>query len=188
MAILADDTELSRAKDESGERLVVAFVRGVHGLRGAVKVEVLTDVAAERFEPGHVLFREGDNRPLTIVEAAPDGPGWRLRFAEIADRDGADALRNTYLEAEVTARTTDGSPHFYWHEVVGVTVRDLDGRVLGAVSDVYRVGENEVFVVEGGPGGSFDLPAVATFIPVFDPLGEGIVVDAAALDLHEDPA
>ncbi len=41
--------------------------------------------------------------PLTITsaEAIADGPGWRLRFREIASRDAADTLRGAYLEAEV---------------------------------------------------------------------------------------
>ena len=52
-------------------RLVVARVRGLHGLRGLVRVEVLTDRPAERFRPGAVLHPEGSARPLTIASAAP---------------------------------------------------------------------------------------------------------------------
>ena len=37
-------------------------------------------------------------------------------------------------------------------------VRGVDGAELGTVQDIYRVGETEVFVVGGGPVGSFDLP------------------------------
>ena len=64
------------------QRLVVALVRGVHGLRGAVRVEVLTDRPEERFRPGIVLHREGSDAALTIASAEPvaDGPGWRVRF------------------------------------------------------------------------------------------------------------
>ncbi len=44
--------------------------------------------------------------------------------------------------------------------------------------------ENEVFVVGGGPYGSFDLPAVRAFIRIFAPRRGEIVVDAEALDLQ----
>ena len=82
---------------------MVALVRGVHGLNGAVRAEVLTDRPEDRFVVGHVLYREGDGRPLTIAsaEAVADGPGWRLRFREVSTRDGADGLRGAYLEASV---------------------------------------------------------------------------------------
>ena len=51
---------------------MVALVRGVHGLRGAVRVEVLTDRPEERFIPGAVLHREGSDAPLTIAAAEAD--------------------------------------------------------------------------------------------------------------------
>jgi 16S rRNA processing protein RimM len=168
------------------ERLVVALVRGVHGLRGAVRVEVLTDRPEDRFVPGAVLYREGDQRPLTLAgaEAVADGPGWRLRFREITSRDGADTLRGAYLEAAVRPEEDLARGAYYWHEVIGVTVRGIDGADLGTVQDVYRVAENEVFIVSGGPFGSFDLPVVRAFIRILAPRRGEIVVDAAALDLR----
>ncbi len=165
---------------------MVALVRGVHGLRGAVRVEVLTDHPETRFVPGTVLHREGSDDPLTIAaaEAVADGPGWRLRFREIASRDAADRLRATYLQAAVLPELELGRGEYYWHEVMGVTVRGVDGTDLGTVRDVYRIGENEVFSVDGGPVGPFDLPAVRAFIRVFAPRRGEIVVDAASLDLR----
>ena len=82
---------------------MVALVRGVHGLNGAVRAEVLTDRPQDRFVVGGVLFREGDARPLTIAAAEEivDGPGWRLRFREVTSRDAADTLRGAYLESVV---------------------------------------------------------------------------------------
>jgi 16S rRNA processing protein RimM len=169
-----------------GQRLVVALVRGVHGLRGAVRIEVLTDRPDDRFRPGVVLHREGSDDALTIAAAEPvaDGPGWRVRFREVTSRDAADALRGAYLEAIVHPIGELTRGEVYWHEVVGVTVRGLDGVELGTVSDVYRVAENEVYVVTGGPWGAFDLPAVRAFIRIFAPRRGEIVIDPDALDLH----
>jgi 16S rRNA processing protein RimM len=169
------------------ERLVVALVRGVHGLRGAVRVEVLTDRPEERFRPGAVLYREGREQPLTIVaaDAIPDGPGWRIRFVEVPDRTAADALRGAYLEADADAAAALPRGSYFWHEVIGATVRDLHDRELGVVADVYRAGDAEVFVVRGGPYGEFDIPAVRAFIRIFAPKRGEIVVDADALGLDE---
>jgi 16S rRNA processing protein RimM len=166
----------------------VGLVRGVHGLRGAVRVEVLTDRPEERFRVGTVLHREGSEAPLTIAVAEPvaDGPGWRLQFQELPDRNAAETLRNVYLESAV-AGTGLGRGEFYWHEVIGVPVTDVSGRALGTVRDVYRVAGAEVFVVKGGPVGEFDLPAVRAFIRVFAPRRGEIVVDADALDLELPP-
>jgi 16S rRNA processing protein RimM len=169
------------------DRLVVALVRGVHGLQGALRVEVLTDRPEERFKPGAVLYREGREQPLTVVaaDAIPDGPGWRIRFAEVPDRTAADALRGAYLEADAGPAAALPRGSYFWHEVIGVTVRDLHDRELGVVEDVYRAGDAEVFVVRGGPYGEFDVPAVRAFIRIFAPKRGEIVVDAEALALDE---
>ena len=165
---------------------MVALVRGVHGLNGAVRAEVLTDRPEDRFVVGHVLFREGDDRPLTIAsaEAVADGPGWRLRFREVATRDGADGLRGAYLEASVRPDEDLARGAYYWHEVIGCAVRGVDGAELGTVKDIYRVGETEVFAVIGGSVADFDLPAVRAFIRIFAPRRGEIVVDAESLDLQ----
>ena len=72
----------------------------------------------------------------------------------------------------------------YWHEVIGVPVRGIDDTELGVVQDIYRVAENEVYIVGGGAFGTFDLPAVRAFIRIFAPRRGEIVVDAEALDLR----
>jgi len=167
----------------------VGQVRGLHGLRGTVRLEVLTDRPEDRFRPGLVLHREGNPAPLTIAEAAPvsDGPGWRVRFSEIRDRASAERLRDAYLEAEVD-RAADLEPGAaYWHEVIGTEVRGRDGRVLGTVADVYRIATAEVLVVRGGPVGEFDLPVVRDIVVEFSPQQGSIVVDEGVLDLDSAP-
>lgn len=165
---------------------MVALVRGVHGLRGAVRVEELSDRPEARFVPGAVLYREGSDERLTIAsaEAVADGPGWRIRFREIDSRELADTLRGAYLEAELVPETELKRGEVYWHETIGVTVRGVDGMELGTVRDVYRVAETEVFIVSGGPFGEFDVPAVRAFVRIFAPRRGEIVVDASALDLQ----
>jgi hypothetical protein len=92
-------------------------------------------------------------------------------------------LRGVYLEADVPPGDEPPRGAAYWHEVVGTPVRGLDGEELGAVADIYRVAENDVYVVRGGPRGEFDVPAVRDFIRIFAPRRGEIVVDAAALEL-----
>jgi len=166
-------------------RLVVAQVRGLHGLQGAVRVEVLTDRPEARFANGQVLRVEGGSRSLTIVAAQPveDGPGWRLQFREVPSRQAAEDLREAYLEVEVDRDADLDAGAAYWHEVIGSTVRDSTGAELGKVADVYRAGESEVYVVRGGPAGEFDVPAVRDVITTFAPERGELVVDEKVLDL-----
>jgi hypothetical protein len=112
-----------------------------------------------------------------------DGPGWRLRFREITTREAADALRGAYLEWVAGPDAELGRGEYFWHEVIGAHVQSVDGTELGTVRDVYRSGGAEVFLVDGGPYGEFDVPAVRAFVRVFAPRRGEIVVDVDALDL-----
>ena len=146
---------------------------------------MLTDQPEARFAAGRVLHVESDSRPLTIVAAQPveDGPGWRVRFREVPDRAAAERLREQYLEVAVDRSTDLAHGAAYWHDVIGSTVKDSSGAVLGTVADVYRAGETEVYVVGGGPVGEFDLPAVRDIITTFAPERGELIVDESVLDL-----
>lgn len=164
-------------------RLVVGLVRGFHGLRGHVRVEVLSD-APDRFEPGSLLYPEGSDQPLTIADVRQDRPpGILVRFAEVHDRDAAEWLRDTYLEAEVAPGSLPEGEH-YWHDIIGCRVSTLDGRALGEVVDIFRVGEAEVYTVRGDDG-ELMVPAVSAIVRELAPAEKRIVIDGAALGLDE---
>ena len=162
--------------------MVVGLVRGIQGLRGAVRVEVLTD-NPNRFDVGNIVFREGSTSPLTITSSHRDGPGLLVRFAEVRDRQAADALRDAYLEAAADAPLDDQA--YYWHDIIGCSVSTTTGIELGQVTDVFRVGESEVYVVRG-PRGETLVPAVASIVKELVPAEKRMVIDPDALGLIDD--
>jgi 16S rRNA processing protein RimM len=162
------------------ERLTVGLVRGLHGLRGAVRVEVLSDDPA-RFEVGSMLHPDGDEAPLTVAWSQADGPGILVRFRERPTRESVEDLRDRYLEAAVTESLPDD--HVYWHELDDVPVVTTAGEELGRVADVFRAGGAEVLVVRGGPRGEVLVPVIGAVVAEFSPRDGRIVVDADALDL-----
>jgi 16S rRNA processing protein RimM len=164
---------------------VVALVRGVHGLRGDVRIEILTDLPELRYAAGAILHREGSDEPLTVAWSSPiaDGPGWRIRFEEVRSRGEAEELKGVYLEAVVGPEAEPARGSYFWHEIIGTPVTGIDGAALGTVHEVYRSGGAEVFVVSGGDYGEFDVPAVRDFVRVLAPRRGEIVIDAEALDL-----
>ncbi len=173
--------------DASPTRLTVALVRGLRGLRGHVRVELLTDRPEDRFLVGARLMVEGTPRVLTIDEAAAvaDGPGWWLHFREIPSREAADALRDAYLEIELPVEPRQPGQWFY-HELEGIAVRSTDGEELGTITDIYRAGGAEVFVVRG-PRGEIDVPGVKGIVTELAPDRGEMLVDMAVLDLDARP-
>jgi 16S rRNA processing protein RimM len=163
------------------DRLVVGLVRGVRGLRGEVRVEILTD-NEERFAVGSVVYVEGSDRRLTVVSSQRDGPGLLVRFREIPDRNSADGLREKYVEADAADLPADT---WFWHDIVGCAVFTVEGEELGTVADVFRVSESEVYVVRGARGEVL-VPAVSAIVRELVPAEKRMVVDGAALGLGGD--
>jgi 16S rRNA processing protein RimM len=162
-------------------------VRGLRGLRGQVRVELLTDRPEERFPVGAVLHPEGTTRALTIAEssAVADGPGWWLRFREIPDRDAAEALRGVYLEIDRPEEPREPG-RWLWHELEGLAVRGEHGEDLGRVVELYRAGGAEVFVVRG-PRGELDIPGVRGIVIDLAPERGEMIVDLDALAIDARP-
>jgi 16S rRNA processing protein RimM len=165
------------------ERVAVGLVHGLHGLRGAVRIEVLSD-DPERFAVGSVLFVEGEEQPLTVVWTGPAKPGLLVRFEGLSTRESVEHLRDRYLEV-VEQPLPEG--RYYWHQITGLTVSTTSGEELGKVVDVFRAGESEVYVVHGGPLGEIMVPSVASVVVELDPRAGRLVVDPLALDLPKKP-
>lgn len=165
----------------------MGLVRGLRGLHGQVRVELLTDRPDERFVVGAVLYPEGARHGLTIAEAMPvaDGPGWWLRFREVPNRDAAESLRDTYLEIDMPDEPREPG-RWLWHELEGLAVRSATGEDLGTIIELYRAGGAEVFVVRG-PRGEIDVPGVHGIVTELAPERGEMIVDMDALALDARP-
>jgi 16S rRNA processing protein RimM len=166
------------------ERVTIGLVRGLHGLRGAVRVEVLSD-DPDRFAVGSVLHAEGDERPLTVAWTGTSKPGLLVRFEELPTRESVEHLRDRYLEAVAAAELPEGT--WYWHQIRGLAARTTDGRDLGTISDVFRAGAGEVYVARGGSLGEVLIPAVSGVVVELEPEQGYLVVDPVALGLPDKP-
>jgi len=162
--------------------LRVAQVRGVRGLDGSLRLEVLTDSPELRFVPGARLFVEGSDRALTLLEVTPSSPGLFVRFGEVQSRLAGERLIGAYLTIPA-AQVQVPSDRVLWNEVIGVTVRDPQGEIIGEIRDLYRAGGAEVYVVQTPDGGEIDLPAVAAVIVEFAPREGRIVADLTGSEL-----
>jgi 16S rRNA processing protein RimM len=168
----------------SAERLTVGLVRGLHGLRGAIRVEVLSDDAS-RFSEGATVYLDESDRPLTIAWVQHSKPGVLLRFDELPSREAVEPLRGHYLEALVADPLPEG--RWYWHQIEGLEVSSTTGEAIGKVVEVMRIGEAEVYVVSGGVRGEILVPAVAAMIAEFEPDLGRMIIDLEALGEPLEP-
>jgi 16S rRNA processing protein RimM len=157
------------------EAVVVGAVRRPHGLKGEVLVEVLSD-RPERFAPGAELelVQGSRRRTVRVVSARPQGPALRVAFEGVADRDGAEALRDGLLEAP-RASVPPAPEGAYWHfELLGCRAYDARAGELGEVVDLVEGGAGLLLAIARPAGGRLLLPFVEEFVVAVDPAAKRI--------------
>jgi len=146
--------------------LAIGRIVGPHGVRGEVKVKVLTDFP-ERFDVGSRLLLEGESARREVLSARPHKGMLLVKFSGVADRNAVAALRGKYLFVPREEAMPLGKDEFYEDELVGLRVETMTGESLGEVADVMWTGANEVYVVRGAKG-EWLLPAIADVIQSVD--------------------
>jgi len=144
----------------------VGRIGRAHGLRGELSVALTSD-RAERLAPGSVLGT--DDRELVVQSARPHQQRWLVCFEGVNDRTTAEQLRGATLYADALPSATD---ELWVHELIGATVQDGDGTVLGVVEAIEANPASDLLVLDGerlvpltfvvahGPGTvTVDLPA-----------------------------
>ena len=93
--------------------------------------------------------RGGATSALTLETARPAHDRILVRFAGYADRDRARSLAPGELLVESERLPDPGPGVAYTFQLIGLSVRTADGRVLGTLEDVIATGANPVYVVRG---------------------------------------
>jgi 16S rRNA processing protein RimM len=136
-------------------RVTVGRIGRPHGVRGDVVVGVRTDEPELRFARGSRL----DTDPVGVGPLTVAGHRWHsgdllVRFEEIGDRTAAAELGGTWLLVDSAALgALDDPDEFRDGELVGLSVRTVDGTVVGTVADVLHHGQ-DILVID--PVGAAD--------------------------------
>jgi 16S rRNA processing protein RimM len=143
--------------------VTVGRVGRPHGLAGAFVVEDASD-DPERFSAGATVYVERD--AATVVESKTAG-------GRVVVRLDRNVRRGAALELPESELPPAGEDAFYVYQLVGLTVEEEGGRVLGRVQDVAPGVANDVLELEGG----IALPMVEDCVRAVD-LEEGRIVVA----------
>ena len=144
----------------------VGQIVGAHGIKGEVKVEVLTDFAAQRFAKGAKLYVE-KKRTYMQVQSVRENKGLLLlKLAEVPDRNMAEELFHSYLQVSAEDRVDLPQNTYYHTDLLGLSVYENDV-LLGELVDIFATGANDVYVVKSEKE-EFLLPALKSVVKNID--------------------
>jgi len=158
--------------------VAVGRITRAHGVHGEVAVLVISEVP-ERFDDGATVRTEA-GRALTVSSSRPHGDRLLVRFAEVADREQADALRGALLVVPESASPELPEGSWWDHQIIGCEVETDGGQTLGTVWDVIHTAANDVWSV-------VDPDEAETLIPVIEDVIAEVDVAAKRIVVREVP-
>jgi 16S rRNA processing protein RimM len=161
------------------EYLLLGEILRPHGILGEVKMRVFT-AYPERLSELKTVY----------LSTNPDGvaaykhPVERVRMNQeyaliklegIHDRTEADSLRELYVMVKLEDAIPLEDGEFYLYQLIGLSVKTVEGETLGTVTEVLETGANDVYIVDSPQYGEVLIPATPETI-IETNVSEGIVI------------
>ena len=160
--------------------VLLAVVIGAQGLKGEVKVKLFT--ATPDALPHYGLLHTRDGRKLAITAFRPAKEGEAvIAFEGVRDRNQAEALKGAELFVDRAALPATDEDEFYHADLIGLEVRDSEGRVLGKVTALHNFGASDVLEFARADGDSVHLAFTKETAPVIN-IAEGFIIVAVPED------
>ena len=155
--------------------VALAAVAGAHGIGGEVRLKLFAEGIDSLKR--HTRFLAGE-RVLTLKSVKPGSAGAIARFAEVADRAAAEALRGTLLCVSRADLPALGEGEYYHADIIGLPCVGLDGDALGAVVAVENFGAGDLLEIARPDGKKTMVPFRAG---IADLEADRIVIDPVFL-------
>jgi len=130
-------------------QVILAAVAGAHGIGGEVRLKLFAE-GLDSLKRHKRLF--AGERVLRLISVKPGSAGAIARFAEVADRAAAEALRGTLLTVPRSALPPLGEGEYYHADIIGLPCEAADGAALGTVVAVENFGAGDLLEVERPDG------------------------------------
>lgn len=153
----------------------VGALAGAFGVRGEIRLKsfcaVPEDIAS--YSP---LSNEDGSQTYSVTLTGSTQNGFIARLAGVTNKEQADALRGLRLFARREQLPSLPDDEFYHADLIGLTVLDTGGKVLGTVKTVLNHGAGDLLEVHGpGLKDSVLLPFTQAAVPTID-LGAGRII------------
>jgi 16S rRNA processing protein RimM len=147
--------------------VVIGQVRRPHGIRGEIRMEILTDYPERILQHDYLYLAHPatpDDVTRHVLEAVRPHKGVLLvKLAGCDDRDGAEELRGLLVQIPLEQAVPLEEGEYYYFQLEGMDVETDGGEWLGRVAEVLKAGAHDVFLVRG-PRGEILLPSVEDVI------------------------
>jgi 16S rRNA processing protein RimM len=155
----------------AAKTVTLAAVAGAHGVTGEVRLKLFAESLDSLKR--HKSYNGGT---LTLKSLRANKGGAIARFAEINDRNAAQALRGQLLTIPRLELPPLAEGEYYHSDLIGLACVSTDGTELGTCVAVENFGAGDILEIERPDKKRFMVPMNVKAVPEW---GERIVVEAA---------
>ncbi|MBM3127172.1 MAG: 16S rRNA processing protein RimM [Chloroflexi bacterium] len=146
--------------------LIIGRVRKPFGVRGELKIEILTDFP-ERFASLRQVFLGDDAKSFAVESARLHSGAALLKLAGIDTPEDAATLREQLVYVAREDAVALPADHLYLYQLIGLRVKTRDGAALGEITEVLDTRANDVYIVSDGTR-EILLPAIPDVVKEID--------------------
>ena len=142
--------------EQAAPVIVLGRITEAYGVRGWVRVHPFGDDPLEWRKMLHwwVGSEESGWKALPLAGCKWHGDGLVAQFVGVADRSGAEALKGAYIGAPRAEMPRPEPDAYYWGDLIGLPVQNLQGEPLGTVAGLLATGANDVLRVQPEESGT----------------------------------
>ncbi|WP_435256462.1 ribosome maturation factor RimM [Thioclava sp. FR2] len=161
----------------ASDRICVGSIAGAFGVQGEVRLKSFC-ADPEAIADYGPLYTEDGSRSFTVKLTRPVAGGLGARLSGVTTKEQADALRGTSLFAERARLPKLPDDEFYHTDLIGLSVFDTGGALLGVIRAIHNHGAGDILEVEGqGRKQPLLLPFTLAVIPTVDLASGRVVAD-----------
>lgn len=145
---------------------MIGAIAGAHGVKGEAKLRAFGDPSALTTY-GPFLDETGKVILTPISGRQSGGETVIARFEETVTREELITMKGTLLYVPRAALPEADEDEYYYSDLLGLTVEDLEGQTLGKVKSVQNFGAGDLLEISG-PDGVWFLAFTKDAVPYVD--------------------
>lgn len=132
--------------------VVMGRIVAAQGLQGWIKVQAYTEHldALIDYAKWHLGNDTHPWREFQVLECKPHTKVLVAKLEGISDRTAAEKCKGLLVAVPRSSLPKEGSDEYYWSDLIGLTVVNLQNEQMGIVDHLMDMGSNDVMCVRDG--------------------------------------
>lgn len=137
-------------KEPEANYITLGKIGSTHGVRGWIKVQSYAELTDNIFDHKiwYLSSPQGQYRPITVEDWKPYGKGSLVKFVGIETPEEARLLTGKTINVPRSDLPELEKDEYYWTDLIGLTVINKQGEILGKVTHLMETGSNDVLIIK----------------------------------------